>query len=196
MPSPSQQSALEAPVARTAHFVEFQMSLGTLRVCNCNMTFTWGGFDWIGLGALGSIGAVEEASGVASSSLIFGLNLTQSELLSLALIDNSVYRGRSAKMYFCPLDENFNLIGDPIICWRGIMDVMTIALDGENGSISLKCETSAYGLKRRPSMRLNAAQHKARIAAKYGDHTDLGLDMQNDLIANPQLWLSKRFQQI
>lgn len=191
-----QQTELERPVSRIAYFIEFSMSSGALRVCNSNMTYTWNGYEWLGMGLVGSISPVEESSGGAPSAMTFGLNVADSSLLSLALVDASIYRGRPAKMYFCPLDEQFRLVGDPQICWRGIMDTMSIGVDGDAGSITLKCETSAYSLKRRPSMRLNAPQHKARIAAKYAGLVDTGLDMQQDLIANPQIWVSKRFQQI
>jgi hypothetical protein len=70
------------------------------------------------------------------------------------------------------------------------MDTVVVGVDGEQGKAILKCETSAYGLKRRPSLRLNAAQQKQKYP------TDTGLDYLTDLIANPQLWLSKKFQQI
>jgi hypothetical protein len=43
-------------------------------------------------------------------------------------------------------------------------------------------------LKRRPAFRLNAAQHKK------DNPTDTGLDYLVDLLANPQTWLSARFQ--
>jgi hypothetical protein len=43
-------------------------------------------------------------------------------------------------------------------------------------------------LKRQPALRLNAAQQKKRYP------TDTGFDYLTDLIANPQVWLSKKFQ--
>jgi len=122
--------------------------------------------------------------------MMFGLNVTNVSLLALALGTVEDYRGRAAKLYFCPLDENGVLIDTPELCWRGIMDVMSIGVDGEEGQITLKCETSAYGIKRRASLRLNAAQQKQRYP------TDTGFDYLTDLIANPQMWLSKKFQQI
>jgi len=91
----------------------------------------------------------------------------------------------------CPLDEEYQLINDPIICWSGIMDTSVVGVGAEGGgTVSLKCETSAYGLKRKPALRLNAAQHKL----KYPN--DTGLDFINDLIANQQVWLTKKFQKI
>jgi len=69
------------------------------------------------------------------------------------------------------------------------MDSLNVGINNESGTITLRCETSAYGLKRRPVFRLNAAQHKKKYP------TDTGLDYLNDLISNPAVWLSKRFQE-
>lgn len=130
----------------------------------------------------------KKRKGWESKSLTFALNVAQNSILALAVGDVEQYRGRNIKMYFCPLDESFQLVGIPMVCWRGIMDTMGISVEGEEGGITLKCETSAYGLKRQPGLRLNAAQQKSRYP------TDTRLDYLTDLIANPQIWLSKKFQ--
>ena len=191
-----QQLELEKPVTRIAYFVEFFFLSATSRVCSSGQTVTWGGYDWLGLGALGAISPINESQGTAASSITFTLNVAQLEWLSIATGNTSEYRGRDAKIYFCPLDEQFRLVGTPVICWRGTMDAMTAGIEGSRedstGSISLKCETSAYGLKRKSNLRLNAAQQKQRYP------TDTGLDYLTDLLGNPDgnIWLTKRFQQI
>ena len=129
-------------------------------------------------------------SGVTSSALNFTLNIAQSGWLAESIGAVEDYRGKPAKMYFCPLDEQFRLVDTPERCWAGIMDTIVVGINNEVGQAILKCETSAYGLKRRPSMRMNAAQQKQVYP------TDTGFDYLTGLIANPQLWLSKKFQQI
>lgn len=185
-----QQTELEKPVTRYVYFVELQFVSGTVYACSAGQTITWGGHDWIGLGGISSITAVEESAGVTSSALTFGLNVAQAEWLAEAVGAVEDYRGQPAKMYFCPLDEQMRLVDTPLICWRGIMDTIVFGIDGEQGQCALKCETSAYGLKRRPSLRMNAAQQKQRYP------TDTGFDQLTTLLANTQLWLSKKFQQI
>lgn len=190
MTTVDQQAALEKPKVDCAWFVELQFVSGTVRVCNYTQTYTWGGYEWIGLGSLGSIGVIDESGGIGSSPLMFGLNVAQVSILALAIGDAADYRGRPAKLYFCPLNEAGVPIDTPEQCWRGTMDTMAVGVDGESGQISLKCETSAFNLKRRSSARINYAQQKQRHPA------DTGLKFLNDLIANPQLWLSRKFQQI
>ncbi len=185
-----QQAELEKASTRPVYFVEFHFLTATIRVCSANLTLTWGGHDWAGLGAIGGISPVEESEGLESKALTFTLNAAQPSWLALAVGSVEEYRGLPAKLYFCPLDEQFRLIDTPILCWTGIMDAVSIGLDGEEGNIALKCETSAYGLKRRPALRINDAQQRKKYP------TDSGFAYLNSLIAQPALWLSKRFQQI
>jgi hypothetical protein len=145
---------------------------------------------WTGLGTVIGMDAIEESDSLDAKALSFSLNHAQPSWLALSVGPVEDYRGLPAKLYFCPLDEGFQLVDTPELCWRGIMDTVTVGLEGEEGKITLKCETSAYALKRSASLRYNAAQQKNKYPA------DTGLDYLTDLIANPQLWLSKKFQQI
>jgi hypothetical protein len=185
--SAPQQAQLEKAVTGTVYFVELRFRDSTQYLCSSNINITWGEHEWMGLGAIGAISPIEESEGVESKSLTFTLNVAQSSILALAVGDVEQYRGKAAKMYFCPLNESFQLVGTPRLCWRGIMDTMLVGIDGQEGSIQLKCETSAYGLKKPSGLRLNAAQQKQKHP------TDTGLDYLTDLIANPVVWTSKKF---
>lgn len=189
MTTAAQDAELAKPVTRTVYFVEFQFASNTSRLSTANFPITWGGFDWAGVGAIGTIGAIEESDGLESRPLNFSINAAQPAWLALAIGDVESYRGRPAKVYMCPLDEAFQMVDTPVLCWTGLMDMVSVGINGEQGSITLKCETSAYGLKRRPSLRLNAAQQKKLYP------TDTGLDYLTDLISTPSVWLSIKFQQ-
>lgn len=185
-----QQAALEQPVVAVAYFAEFDFKSAPVRVCNFNQNQSWGGHDWRGMGLIGSVSDVTESDGLESSPLNFTLSVADLTVLALAVGPVEEYRGRRAKMWMCPLDDKFHLVGDPVICWRGVMDMMTVGVDGGDGKIVLKCETSVFGLKRRPSLRMNAAQQKIRHP------NDTGFAYQSDLISNPAVWLSRRFQKV
>jgi len=189
MTTAQQNAELAKPVTRVVYFVEFQFASGTSRLSTANIPITWGGYEWAGVGTLGSIGAVEESDGLESRPLNFTINAAQPAWLALAVGAVEEYRGRAAKMYMCPLNESFQMVGTPEKCWSGVMDSLSVGVNDDSGTITLRCETSAYGLKRRPTFRLNAAQHKKKYP------TDTGLDYLNDLISNPAVWLSKKFQQ-
>ncbi|KQQ89931.1 hypothetical protein [Massilia sp. Leaf139] len=169
MTTAAQNAELAKPVTRTVYFVEFLFASATSRLSTANIPLVWGGFEWSGVGTLGSIGTVEESDGLESRPLNFTINSAQPAWLSLAVGSVEEYRGRAAKMY-------------------RVMDTLNVGVNDESGSITLRCETSAYGLKRRPALRLNAAQHKKV------NPTDTGLDYLNDLVAKPTVWLSAWFQ--
>jgi hypothetical protein len=184
-----QQAAATSAVVRVAYFVEFQFRDGTQRLSTLNIpSVTWGGHSWAGLGTLGVISSITESETLNSSSLSFTLNAVQPSWFALATGDISEYRGLKAKLYFCPLDTGFNLINTPVQCWNGVMDMVTVSIAGTDGTITLKCETSAYGLKRANSYRTNAAQQKKEWP------NDTGFDYQTDLITNPAIWLTIEFQ--
>lgn len=196
MTTTAQQTELEKPKAIAAWFVEMQFVSGTVRVCSYSQTYPWGGFDWSGLGQVGSISALDESAGVGSSAMTFSLNITSAALLAVSVGAVEVYRGKPCKLYFCPLTENGVLIDTPEQCWRGTMDVISTGVNGEEGQIVLKCETSAFGLKR-TSLRINSAQQKQRYPNVDGlGNADTGLDYLTDLLSKPQVWLSKKFMSI
>lgn len=186
---PTQTSAVAAAVVRTAYFVELQFRDGTQRLSTLNIpSVVWGGYSWAGLGTLGIISSITENETLNSSSLSFTLNAVQPSWFALATGDIQEYRGLKAKLYFCPLDSGFNLINTPIQCWNGVMDMVTVGITGVDSTITLKCETSAYGLKRANSYRTNASQQKKDFP------NDTGFDYQTDLITNPAVWLTVDFQ--
>lgn len=185
-----QQNALEKPVVPVAYFAFFDFASAPVRVCNFNQSVAWGGYDWLGMGALGSISQVSESDSLESSPVNFGLNVADPSVLALAVGPVEEYRGRRAKLYMCPLNDDYTLIDEPTLCWSGTMDMMSLGVAKESGNITLKCETAAYSLKRQPGLRMNAAQQKKRHPA------DTGFDFLTDLIATPAVWLSRRFQQI
>lgn len=187
--SAGQQTELEKPVTRVVYFVELQLSTGTQRISTFNQPITWGGYTWSGFGQLVNISQVQEEEGSEAKGIDLTIVAAESSWLALAIGPVEEYRGLPIKLYMCPLDNSFQLIGTPVQVWRGTMDMVVISVDenGEGG-VNIKCETSAFSLKRRPVFRINAAQQKQKYP------TDTGFDYLTDLIANPQLWLSKKFQ--
>lgn len=188
--SAPQQTATEKAFVPVAYFLEFAFSGGTSRLCSLNQTMTWGGYDWSGLGQVLKIGQVAEGEGAEARAISVSITAAKSEWLAVAVGPVEEYRGRSAKLYMCPLDSGYKLIGTPVLAWRGNMDAVTIGIQGNEGGVEIKCETAANALRRRPVLRMNSAQHK-RVYP-----TETGFDYLTDLIANPQLWLSKRFQAV
>lgn len=186
-----QQTALEKPSVAWAYFVELHFASGVQRVCNFNKDFSWGGNDWRGLGGLGSISQIKSSEKIEPNPVTLGLNIAQPEWFAFAIGEVEEYRGLPAKIYVCPLTPEHTLIDTPTKEWEGEMDVVAMSVEPEgSGAITLRCEPIAKRLRRGNNKRVNAAQQKARYP------TDTGFDYQSDLLATPQTWLSRKFQQI
>jgi hypothetical protein len=185
-----QQAALEKASVPLAYFVAMYFRNSTQRVCNFNKTFSWGGFDWLGLGDLGSISEIKASEKVEPNPVLLTLNIAKPEWLALGIGPVEEYRGLPVKIYQCPLNPDYTLIDTPMLSWDGDMDVVAASADGESGQLQMRCEPHSKKLRRRNVLRVNAAQQKLIYP------TDTGFDYQADLLANPQTWLSRRFQQI
>lgn len=198
----TQLGIFEQPVAKFAYLVEFNFLGGRppaaeyVRLCTLGQTINWNSIDWLGVGGILNISGVEESESLVANSLTFTLNVAQASYLAIAVGAVESYRGRPAKMWVCPVDENFKRRGTPQVCWTGFMDTISVNVDGEQGNIQLKCENSAYSLKRRNILRINSAQQKQRHPAVYGGLPDTGFDYLNNLISQPQTWLSKKFSSV
>lgn len=190
MPTSNQQTELEKPVTRAVYFVELDFSSDVQRISTAMQTISWGGFDWIGLGSVLDISPVEEEEGLTPRALNFSINIAQPSWLALAIGPTGEYSGRYAKLYLCPLNEQFQLVDTPELCWTGNMQTITVTADQDGAQAVLTCETSAFDLKRSSGLRLNDVQHKKKYPS------DLGFEYQADLKRKPQTWLSKRFQQV
>lgn len=184
--SAPQQAANEKANIRTAYFLELQFAGGTSYLCSFDRSYTWGGHTWSGLGQIMALSPVENSEGTKPNPLRITLAV-EPAWLAKAVGPVEEYRGKKSLMYVCPLDDNYRLIGTPQLAWRGKMDTVVIGIDGPAGSIVIGCETAVLGLRRRSSLRLNAAQHKARYPG------ETGFDYLVDLLANPQTWISKKF---
>ena len=186
--SPAQQVAFEKAVVPWAFFVEMQFVSGTQRLCNFNQNFDWGGFTWNSLGGAGSIGEIRSTEKVEPAPVTLSLSVAQAEWLALSVGAVEDYRGRTVKIYQCPLTEQYQLIDTPMLAWEGDMDLIAISVEGEAGSVTMRCEPAAKRLRRRNALRVNAQQQRQRYPY------DAGFDFQAQLLASPVTWLSTTFQ--
>gem|GEM_PF-1202520 len=187
-----QQTVMEQAHVKFVYFIEFHFASLVYRASTLGVNVSWGGYEWVGMGNIGSFSPIDESQGTAAASITFEMSLADTNFVALAVGPAEEVRGRDVVMYFCPLDNNYRLVGTPKQCWRGTMNPPTGGISGKNdeaiGSLQMKCETSAYGLKRNPALRLNAAQQKQRYP------NDTSLDRMTRLIGKQVPWLSKKFQ--
>tara|TARA_R110001599_G_scaffold6679_2_gene33180 strand:+ start:86 stop:721 length:636 start_codon:yes stop_codon:yes gene_type:complete len=161
------------------------------------------GTQWVGLGNLLNISAIEETSEIAVKGATLTLSGVPSEVLSLAL--SEPYQGRVCNIYFgtflqgsilqesasyillqdgskINLEEesaNFNEL------FSGYMDQMNIQEDAETSTIELLVENKLVDLERARVARFTSGYQKSIYAG------DLGFDFVEDLQDKQISWGKK-----
>jgi hypothetical protein len=183
----AQQAAFESAYFSAAYFVEFHFTTGTSRFTSWNTNLDWGGYTWTGTGAMGTVTEVKESEKLQSMSIDFTLTIADPAILALSLSPAESYRNKPMMLYTAPMLDGA-ILGTPILTRTGTMDQMTVSLDKNGGSVSLRCLPAADKMLNPSNIRVNDPTQKA----KYPNSR--GFEYQSGLIADPHLWLSKDFQ--
>jgi hypothetical protein len=176
-----------------AYFAKFAFLDGVIYLTTWGINIAWGGHTWIGLGALAGISKVPTSERPQYPAVDFTLGVSNPSILSLARGNVEKYRGRDADLYRYILSDDNTYLGDPELVWAGEMSQVRIDTgDGKKrgASIVLRCEQRGRAQRNSTSLRLVSAQQEQRFPG------DTALRRKEELMAKPQLWLSKRFQQV
>jgi len=158
------------------------------------------GTEWVGLGNLLDVSAIEETSEMAVKGATLTLSGVPSEVLSLAL--SEPYQGRVCNIYFGTfstgkvLQESGSFIllqdGSKIVLeatktgfnqlFSGYMDQMNISDGGETSTIELMVENRLIDLERARVARFTSGYQKSIYP------NDLGLDFIEDLQDKDIVW--------
>lgn len=136
--TPAASSAFDAGHVPSLIFVLMDFPSGILRVNNSPATFAWGGNDWLGVGTLGSIDAIDEGVTLEARGLKFRISGVPQANVAVAL--GQKYQGRDCKVWRAPLTSDYAVIADPVLVFFGRLDVMDIEL-GPTATITVSAES-------------------------------------------------------
>ena len=136
--TPAAEAALSAGHVPAILLVEMDFPSQFLRVNNSAVSFAWNGYDWLGVGRLGSIDAINEGADLQARGLAFRISGIDPAAISLAL--GTQYQGRGCKVWLAPLTAAHAIIADPVLIFWGRLDTMDIAL-GETATITVSAES-------------------------------------------------------
>ncbi len=128
--NPATESATLAEVYRELILVELDFASGIVYAHSGVGNFIWGGKTYLGVGRLGKVSEIEETESLQANAIKLELSGVDPANVSISL--NEEYQGRPARLYLAYLNENYQLIGDPVGPFSGQMDTM----DGELGKVS------------------------------------------------------------
>lgn len=144
--------------------VELDFADGAIRLCNAGYSFSWNGYNWLGMGTLGAIEAISEGSALQMYGCQLTLSGIPSELISEAF--DISYQGRSATIWLAPLNSDYSLIASPVVVFKGRMDTMDIAM-GTTSTITTTVESRLVDWERPRIRRYN---NQDQQAAHPGDN--------------------------
>jgi hypothetical protein len=176
----------------TAYFFELDFVGGMIRLTTWSTNILWGGNTWTGLGSIVGLSKVAASERPQYPAVDIALAVQNPTILGLARGNVENYRGRDANIYRYIMSDANAYLGDPKLIWAGEMS--QVRLDSGDGlskqaSITLRCEQRGRAQTNSTSLRLVSAQQELRFPG------DTALRRKEELIAKPQLWLSKKFQE-
>lgn len=137
--TPAVEVAIAAGHVAAITLVEMDFPAGFVRVNNSPVTFAWNGYDWLGLGSLGSMDAINEGAALEARGIAFRLSGVPAANIYNAL--GQQYQGRACRVWLAPLDPaTHSIITSPVLLFWGLMDAMSIDL-GETASITVSAES-------------------------------------------------------
>ena len=145
-------AAFASPHVTILTFAYLDFSSGIVRVHNGIGTYTWGGFDWLGVGDFGAVSALEEGSDVSPYGVTLTLSALDPTLVGVAMTED--YYMRDAILYIGALSADDELLNTPLQMWAGHMDVMTVSAGVQSGdTITLQCESELAAFDRSSNLK-------------------------------------------
>ncbi len=155
----------QASVVRPVLLVALDYAGGVQRLCSAPFDIPAMGELFVGVGTLGGIDPVRDQPGQGARPLTLSLSGVDPDAIAAALTEN--YRGRPGYVWVALLDEQHQVIGDPLLVFRGTMDQQTIRL-GDTATIAVSLTSRTADWDRPKGLRFTDAAQKARFPNDRG----------------------------
>lgn len=159
--STTNKAALESNSATDIYFLFLDLAGDPWRACTGTRTYPALGEDWLGIGEIGGIGDLAEASDVAARPITLSLSGVDPFIVE-PVLSRTNYKGRVVRVYRGFLDDDGDLVDDPFAVWTGRMDVGTVTLDSGVAIAQMQCEPLAARLLRPNISRYSDQDHQLR----------------------------------
>lgn len=139
-------------------------------------TLPWNGYTWTGAGRLGTVSPIRHTSDLKIQEIAFTLSGVSPD--DVAELDDDV-RNRSGKAWLACLDENGNVVSNPVQIVDAQLDYQSFSAD-DNSVITITARTGFYTLERALDERWSTEDQKRTYASDSG--LDLLAELQNKSI--------------
>ena len=149
-----------------ALLVKAEFDSGDVRLWSGVGQITYNSEVYTGAGALLGISEMTEVTTVEAQGATFQLTGIDNSLISLAL--SEPYQGRPITCFFATLSTAGTVIADPIVLFKGRMDVLQIDESGESSTLAMQAENKLIDLKRTKVRRYTPEDQKQEYPADRG----------------------------
>jgi hypothetical protein len=149
--SPTAIATLKSSYIRLGIFAELHFRSSIEYVWSGLGSISWNGQTWLGLGELGGISGVTEATDLTAQGITITLSGIRPALLTE--VKDQVQLGLPAKIYLVLMDANVVPV-DSISCYVGRMDQPSIVEGTDSDIISISVENRLSDLQRAQFRRL------------------------------------------
>ena len=165
--------------AKRAALLKIEIDSGTEFLWTGRGPIVFSGDTYNGLGEFGKISVVEEGVEQRSFDVTIEISGIPASRLSDAL--NEDIQGRAVTVYDALLDDNWAIVADPLIAFRGRLDTMDVKL-GDTATIQVRAVNLLEDWERHPVGRYTNADQLKRFAG------DLGLEFTSDAVEKEIAW--------
>lgn len=150
------KSGAESPEFNYVILIDLAFPSGNVRAHNSVGTISFGGNDYLGVGAFGSIGDIQETSELTDQPIKITLSSIDQDIIDAVKTDD-VYR-RDADIYLGAIGRHGGL--EDATNWiSGYMETAGLVL-GEENAVIITIQTRAARLKQRNNKRFTLEQHQ------------------------------------
>lgn len=191
-----QSDRFNASVRGLTLLVDLEFASGTQYLTTFGSPIVANGHTYTAIGNLLSVSDFRESEVLSTDKLSIKLSLVNTAMLAYVVGPASEYRNRSVRIYAQLLDDKWVPVELPILRWTGIMDKVRVTrrtskTEGSSGDVELVCQRSGLARFR------NVLGFRMSDAQQQSDYPgDLGLEYTEQLLTDPPVWMSKRFQEI
>ncbi len=169
--------AMGDEIVRPVLFVEldFPSIFVRLNSSNSAVVNTADSNTYLGAGNLGKVSSISESSNLRADGVQLTLSGIASDVISAAF---EKAQGRDGTVWLGALDNNYVLVEDPSIIFKGLIDNATIAI-GETGTVQLNVENRMIEWQRPKIKRYtNEEQQAAFSGDKFFEFVNQTVDKE------------------
>lgn len=160
------QSEVQAANVRPVIFAELAFRSSTLRLCNRGYDISWDSQTWLGNGWLRPIRVIPESAELQAGGIQVELSGVDSSLMSLVLSEAD--QSKTGKIWLGFLDASGAVIADPVLLFKGFLDVPTIDDSAGDSTVVITYESELICLERQKEVRYTHHNLQAFFAGDLG----------------------------